>query len=332
MLLKLYRGIGPGSILMALISGILVWLYPMIHPLDPGELCGPEAMPLYNFFASLLVSSPKLAGFISLAFVLLIGFYLANFNTRLFFITERTLLPASLYIILSGFFVNLQGFVASLPAALLLMLSVDRLLAAYRKPGIAYSFFDSALILSIGSLFYFNLIWFYPIIIIGLLLIRTVNIREIVLSIFGLATPYIITYAVLYISGKDLYSFTDLILRNIVVESQAYLWSPLILTLFSLGSVILFFAFFHLAGLFNKKKIRTRKIFSILIWMLLFSLGIFFIVPSASIEVFYIVLIPYVFIVTHLIVFLREKKIANIVFAILFLAIAAVQILRLYSF
>jgi len=331
MLLRLYRGIGPGSIALALLSGILVWLYPFINPLSHEKLVSSEAMPLFNFFSDLFASKPQLAIFIAFALVLLIAFYLANFNTRLFFITERTLLPASLYIILSGFFVSLQGFVPAIPATLFLLISVDRLLAAYRKSGIAYSFFDSALLLSIGSLFYFNIIWYYPVIIIGLLLIRTYNLREIVLSIFGLLTPYIVTYAVLYISGKNLADFTMLIMQNITVESSSYNWSPLILVLFILGAIILVAGLIHLAALFNKKKIRTRKIFSILIWLLLFTLGIFFLLPSASIELYYIILIPYVFVVSHFIVFLRQKKIANIVFAILFLAVAAVQILRVYA-
>ena len=331
MLLKFYRGIGPGSILMAVISGFLIWLYPMIHPFSPEKLGVADAMPLFEFFSSLLVAKPKLATIIALILILIIAFYLTNFNTRLFFITERTLLPGTLYIILSGFFVSLQGFLPVLPAVLLLLMSLDRLLAAYRKSGIAYSFFDASLLLSLGSMFYFNLIWFFPVIIIGLLLLRTPSFREIALSVFGLITPYIVTYAILYIGGKDLSSFTGLIVRNIVVETLSYYWSPLVLTLFLLGTVILLIGIFHLAGLFNKKKIRTRKIFSILIWLLIFSVGIFFLVPSASIEIYYILLIPSVFVITHFIVFLKEKKIANIVFAIFVLGVTAVQILRIYA-
>ncbi len=77
--------------------------------------------------------------------------------------------------------------------AMFLMLAIRRIMDAYRDPGIAYNFFDAGILIGIGSLFYANLIWFGLLIIIGIALLRTGNIKEIAISVIGLITPYILT-------------------------------------------------------------------------------------------------------------------------------------------
>ena len=211
------------------------------------------------------------------------------------------------------------------------MFCIDRLLASYRRSGVAYNFFDASLMLSLASMFYFNIIWFFLVIIIGILLIRTFNLKEIFLSIFGLLTPYLVTIAIYYIGGKEISLLFDIIKSNIISEAPTYNWTQLIIILFSAGSLVVVISMVHLARIYNTKKIRSRKIFSILIWILVCCIAVFFIVPSASVELYYIILIPYVYIVSHFVIFVRNKKIANLIFAIIFLAIAAIQILRVVN-
>ena len=73
---------------------------------------------------------------------------------------------------------------------------------AYRIQGIAYNFFDAGILIGIGSLFYANLIWFGLLVIIGIALLRTGNIKEIAISFIGLLTPYIMTFGIYYVLGK----------------------------------------------------------------------------------------------------------------------------------
>ena len=204
-------------------------------------------------------------------------------------------------------------------------------MASYRKTGIAYNFFDASLILSVGSLFYFNIIWFYPVIIVGIILIRTFSLRELVLSFFGLIAPYLIVFAIYYVSGKDLSLFSEMIIDNIIVSAPKYYWSPLLITVLLTGIALFIISLSHLVSIFATKKIKTRKTFSLLIWIVIFAVAVYFIVPSASVELIYVVLIPFVYIISHFIVFVRNKKIANIVFAIIFLAILTIQILGIYN-
>ena len=90
-----------------------------------------------------------------------------------------------------------------IPASIFLMMAIMRIMDGYHKTGTAYNYFDAGLLISTGSLFYANLIWFGLLVIIGIALLRTGNLKEIVISIFGLLTPYLITFGLYYVaSGK----------------------------------------------------------------------------------------------------------------------------------
>ncbi len=100
--------------------------------------------------------------------VSLMAFLLVNFNTTVFFIHERTFLPALIYILFGGFFPDHQLLNPVLPASIFLMLAVMRIMESYHITGTAYSYFDAGILISTGSLFYANLIWFGLIVIIGI--------------------------------------------------------------------------------------------------------------------------------------------------------------------
>ncbi|HUS86179.1 MAG TPA: hypothetical protein VMW76_02980 [Bacteroidales bacterium] len=326
MLLKLYRGIGPGTGLIILITAVLIWIQDFIDPVTPGYYHDIDPMPLYELFLRLLSGRQLIVTMLIFIMVLIISAYLVRFNTRLFFINERTFLPASLYILLSGYLPGLQVCYPVVPAALFLLIALDRIISSYRKPGVAYNFFDAALLIGIGSMFYFNVIWFYLIVIIGILLIRTINMREITISLFGLITPYLVLYAYYYIAGKDINLLNKLLLSNITTIVPEYYWSPLLIILSILNSLILIIAMLHLWRGFNKKKVQSRKTFSILIWILLIATGVYLLVPTVSIEMMYIFLVPLVYIVTHFLIFLRNKKIANIIFVIILLSVIILNV------
>jgi hypothetical protein len=328
MLLKIYRGIGPGTIMVIIISLVLVWLQPLLNPAQPPLYHNDNPAPLFSLLISLFDGRP-LAGIIfSMMLVLTIGIYLVNFNTRLFFINERTFLPASLYILLSGYIYSNQVLNPVLPASLLLLISIDRLIVSYRKPGIAYNLFDASLIIGITTLIYTNIIWFYLLILIGIIKFRSFNFREILISFIGLITPFIILYAFYYFTGRDIIWLNYFFLNSIITNVPEYYWSNEFIIISSINLVIFLVSLLHLWSIFNTKKIRSRKIFSLFTWMLILTLGIYFLVPSASVGLMYICLIPFVYFLTHYLVMMKNKKIANYLFAIIFLSVLFMQLNR----
>ncbi|MGM0464551.1 MAG: hypothetical protein ACQEQW_07820 [Bacteroidota bacterium] len=326
MLLKIYRGIGPGTILVILISLVLVWLQALINPSAPAMYHDNNPAPLYSLLLSLFEGRPLAGTVFSMILVMLISIYLVNFNTRLFFINERTFLPASLYVLMSGYITTNQVLNPVLPASLLLLLSFDRLIVSYRKPGIAYNLFDASLLTGVAALLYTNMIWFFLLIIIGISIFRSFNLREIFIALSGLLTPVVILYSVYYLTGRDILWLNSFFIDSIITDVADYYWSPEFIIISAVNLLIFLVSLLHLWSIFNTKKVRSRKIFSLFTWMLLLTAGIYFLIPSTSVELMYIFIIPLVYILTHHLVMIKNKKIANYIFAIIFLSVLFMQL------
>jgi len=134
MLLKLFKGTGPGVIFLIFITFGLLWISAFLDPRLPGlYVFETRPMPLYSVIKFLLGSHPLAgvmfsAGILSVMLVLLV-----NFNTSVFFINERTFLPAVFYVLFCAIFPGNQVLNPVLPASLFLMLAVRRIMDSYRK-------------------------------------------------------------------------------------------------------------------------------------------------------------------------------------------------------
>jgi hypothetical protein len=228
--------------------------------------------------------------------------------------------------LLSGFFKPLQTLNPVYPATLLVIIAIDRIVGSYRKQGVAYNFFDASLMIGMASLIYFNSIWLFLGVLAGIALLRTFNLRELILSIAGLITPYIIMVVWYYLAGRDINMLIETIGANISEPAPNYYWSSEMIILSSVVGLTSLVALIHLLSVFNTKKVRSRKTFSLLIWILIIAFLTYIIVPSVSVEAFHILLIPVSYFLTHYLVFKRNKKIANVIFAILFIVVVIVQL------
>jgi uncharacterized membrane protein YuzA (DUF378 family) len=239
---------------------------------------------------------------------------------------ERTFLPALIYILLSGLFPQYQLLNPAIFAAFFLMLAIRRIMETYRVPGTAYNFFDAGILIGIGSLFYASLIWFGLLIIIGIALLRTWNIKEIAISVVGLATPYILTFGVYYVLGKDLNRLLSLLEYNLFSKTAIYAVTRLTAVALILIGLATLVAFIYLLKSMNTKKIKSRKTFSLLLWAFFISMAIYIILPSVSVEIVWLTGIPASYVLAHYFVFVKKKLVPEIFFSVLFILIVLIQI------
>jgi hypothetical protein len=332
MILKLFRGTGPGVVLIILLSAAGVWMSAFLHPLYASSaLYDVNPMPLYGLLKSLLGKSAIAGVLFSFALLLVISFFLVNFNTSVFFINERTFLPAAIYILFSGFFPEYQILNPVFPAVFLLLIAVRRMMDAYRKNGIAYNFFDAAILISTGCLFYANMIWFGLLTIIGIAILRTGNVKEILLAILGLAVPLIITAGVWYVSGKDMSQLLEIADHNLFERAGSYNFSRVSITGLVIIGLCSLISLSFLLSVLNSKKIKSRKTFTELIWILVISLTVFFALPSASVEIVYIISVPLSYFLAHYFVFSRKKVVPEILFTLLFIIVIVLQVIHITS-
>jgi hypothetical protein len=330
MLLRLFKGTGPGILLLIIITLAAIWIKAFINPaLDTVSNFETDPMPLYRFL-KMAVGGYPLAGVVfSFLVVSFMAFLLVNFNTRTVFINERTFLPALIYILSGGFFPQCQLLNPVLPASIFLVLAIIRIADSYHEQGIAYNFFDAGLLISTGSLFYANLIWFGLLIIVGIALLRTGNFKEIVISVIGLVTPYLIVLGLYYVSGKDLMTLLVTIANNLFSRSAVIHFSGLTIVSLIFTGIVILASFAYLIKLMSSKKIKSRKTFSLLIWVFLISAGIYIFLPSVSVEIVWIICIPISYFLTHYFVFLKMRLVPGIIFSLLFLLVFLIQLLYL---
>jgi len=211
----------------------------------------------------------------------------------------------------------------------LLLIAVRRVMDSYRKNGLAYNFFDAAFLISTGSLFYANMIWFGLLIIIGIVILRTGNVKEIILAIFGLLTPLIITAGVWYVSGRDLFQLIQIANQNWFDEAGSYAFSRVSVTGLVIIGLTGLISLSFLMTVINSKKIKSRKTFTTLIWILVISISVYFALPSVSGEIVYIISVPLSYIMAHYFVFSRKKIMPEVLFTLIFIIVIVLQVIYL---
>ncbi len=328
MFLRRFKGTGPDVIALIFIILILLWLGSILHPGKPSSLgFDVEPMPLFGLLSNIIGQNPLINVLVTFLLVLLIAFLLVNFNTSGFFISERTFLPALFYVLFSGLFPEQQRLNPALPAAIFLVFAIRKIMDSYKIQYTAFSFFDAALLISTGSLFYAPFIWFGLLLIIGIAILRTGNIKEIIISLLGLITPWFITFGFYYV-GNGTGSLLSAIKYNLYGESPDLSFSGIEIAVLIVLGIITLPSILFLFSVINNKKIKSRKTFRLLMWALLISAGIFFLVRPVSLEIFWLAGITVSYLMSHYFVFRNMRLIPEILFSLLFVLVATMQIVN----
>lgn len=332
MMLKIFKGTGPGVIFLIAVTMVCVWISAFVYPGLPGrELYETSPMPLYALVKLITGSHPLPGVIISFLILTIIMFLLVNFNTSVFFINERTFVPALMYILISGIFPQYQLINPIFPAVLFLIMAIRRIMDSYRKPGIAFNYFDAGILISTGSLFYANLIWYGLIVFIGIILLRTGNLKEIFISILGLITPFLIVTGIYYVFNMDIPAFFEDIKVNLFNERPSFTVNRItVIVIIYIGLCTIVSMVFLIRSM-SSKKIRSRKTFYLLFWILIISLILFFVVPSVSAEMIFIAGIPVSYFLVHFFIFAKRKTLIEVIFSLLIVFILLIQVLYLFG-
>ncbi|HPT22292.1 MAG TPA: DUF6427 family protein [Bacteroidales bacterium] len=327
MLLRLFKGTGPGVILLIIITLAVVWIGTFLSvpagvvPADPAN-----QMPLYGLLLRVIGDNPYPGVIFSFSMAAVMSLIITHFNTTIFFINERTYLPALIYILFGGILPQYQLLNPVLPASFFLMMALMKVMSCYRKQGLAYSFFDAGLLIGTGSLFYADLIWYGLLLLIGIAILRTFNIGEIIISLLGLITPYIITFGLYYVMGKDIIALLSLVISNLFDKPETYVFSRMAIVSLAFACIIMIVSLIYLSMLMSTKKIQSRKTFFLLMWVFLISLGIYFALPSATAGIIWLISIPASYFMTHYFVFVKKKLVPEIFFSVFFILVLLIQI------
>lgn len=327
MFLRKFKSTTPDVMVLIIIITFLIWLRPIMHPGIPSSLdFDLRPMPLFSLLLHLTGKVPLIGVLFTLIILLLSASLLVNFNTSEFFLNERTFLPALFFVLISGLFPVQQVLNPALPGAVFLILAIRRIMDSYKVRYVAYSFFDAGLLISTGSLFYAPFIWYGLLLVVGLALLRTGNLKEIIFSALGIITPWFIISGLYYVAGDDPFSvFSDLTYNLYTKREGAGLPVPDLIAVVATGFILLI-STLDLFSTINTNKIKSRKTFSLLLWALFITAGLYVALPAVSIEAFWLAAVPASYLLTHFFINTRRKFISELWFSVLLVSVLAVQI------
>jgi hypothetical protein len=98
-----------------------------------------------------------------------------------------------------------------------------------------------------------------------------------------------------------------------------------IVALVILGAITLM-CVVYLFSVINTKKIKSRKTFRLLIWSFLIASGVSLLIHPLSGEIFWLAGVTVAYLISHYLVFARKRKITEIVFLLIIVMAAALQI------
>lgn len=327
MFLRKLKETRPENIVLIIVIAILIWAISFINPVTHGLMNdSATSMPLYSILERITGGVPFVGVIVSFFIVLLVSYLMIDFNTSEIFMGERTFLPGLLYILLTGLFPNLRMLNPVLPAAPFLILAVRKIIDTYKVNGTAYNFFDAGLLIGTGSLFYSGFIWYGLMLFIGMIIIRSVNLREFIISVAGLAAPLFIAFGIMYLSDADLAAMTDGIRNDMFTGRPVYANTIVLRIILALLSVILLIGIASLVSRMNTQKIKARKTFILLFWIFFISILLLFIFRSVSLEIFWFAGIPAGYFISYFILHSRNKTMPGIVLGLILLMAAFVQL------
>ncbi|MEI7830449.1 MAG: DUF6427 family protein [Prolixibacteraceae bacterium] len=299
MFLRLFNSKNVYSAVLIPIVAILFWIEPLKVPVSLALMPGEGMMPLYTLVIQLFSGVtiwPIVAGFVM---VLLNALILSLLSYEFQFLQHRTFLPGILYISIVSSFESLETFHPVYPATFFVLLSVYFIFSTYHRKYEISSTFNASFLLSIGSLFYLPVLVLVPLIWISIFVLqKSDNWRLLVIPLIGISLPWLLTWAILYVFGKD-QTFISSILAGIKSINNQFIFdigfliiSCFIFLLSALGSI-------SLINSVSIRKMSTRKYFIILYWMTGLCIPSILLFPSTGLGIIAISTVPVAFLIAH---------------------------------
>jgi hypothetical protein len=211
-------------------------------------------------------------------------------------------------------------------SVIFLIIAVFKIFDSFKKEGLSYNFFDAALLLSVGSMFYFNMIFLIVIIWIALITLRPFIWREWIFTLIGLLIPYLILFFYYYMMDLDIKSLLGTYKSYFLYKryDMNFNLSYNLLAFYYL--LMLIVSSIYMIKVYPVKKIYARKFFMFFLWLFIVAITNYFIIPSAGYEMIIITSLSISFLLAHFFVNVRPNWINSLLFDMFFVLLIYLRI------
>lgn len=294
-MLRFFNGNSIGVLVLLALIPILIWIPDFLKavPLDQTLTGTVPAL----WIASFNAHYRALSMLIALLIILINAFLLIQLNTIHIFIPVRTQLPALFYIVLTAGFNPTHQLTPALVDSLLVIIILYRLFATYKIDGPSVNFLDTGFLIAVASMIYFPAILMFLFLLVSLVMLRPLNWREWVYVFLGLMLPYLFVLSGYYVAGVPIKEFFPGFGGLFQHHKQTYSIIQLVGWLFVAGMMI--YASYFLASAIDNMKIHGRKIFMLFLWLFLFAVIIYLVIPGVGMDIVSIAAIPLSYLFSH---------------------------------
>jgi hypothetical protein len=261
----------------------------------------------------------------ALILILVNAFLLVLLNRIHNFIPVRTQLPAFFYVLLVACFNPVHQLTAALPASSLVILVLYRVITTYKSDGISYNFLDAGFLIALASLIYFPALFFFLMLLAGLILFRRFNWREWAYAFIGLGLPYLFLFSGYYLAGVPASAYFPgmhgLFSRNNQIFNliQWLGWGFIV--------IMLGYGSYFMIATIDSMKIHGRIIFLFFLWLFVASVVIYAAIPGTGSEMLSFASVPVAFLFSHYFHKCKKDWINEVIFSLYLLLIILLRIL-----
>jgi hypothetical protein len=310
MLLNAFRAKNQWVVILVPLLGLVWWIPAFLGEEHVPFLFDIAPLPLQEILLSWTDKVPLVS--VLLAFLVLVGagFMLVQINTRYMLVRNRTYLPALFFVIIGSSIGGLQRVNPVFFAVFFMILGLFSLINSQRHERLSYEIFNASFLFGMAALFYPFALFFLVLIWIALVILRPLFWREWFFSISGFLTPFILFTGFDFLVTGNLSAYIDAY-KDVFYSSYDY---PFYDAKHHVFFVYLFFTIFlaslHMIQVYPTRKILPRKVFLLFFWFFLLTLGVYFSLPMASVELILILAVPVSFLLANYFDEVRRVKVA----------------------
>lgn len=312
MFLKYFRSNNLSLFFVNPILLLLAWIPAFTGSTEP-------VVPLYttgitdSYFLEFAGRFPLMSGLIAIIIIAINGLLLVELNAQYFFIPVRGLLPGLIYALICSAIPELSNLTPALVSSTLVIIVLYRVLATFRQENLSYNYFDAGILIAAAGILYMPALFFYSVLLIALGILRPYQWREWAFTLIGFTVPFIFLFSYFYLTDRSIQmlaeGFTGLFNRSGNEELSPFFGGFMLI----LGIIILTGSA-YIIRIIGLMKIQSRKFFMIFLWIFIFSLLIYFVIPKVSYEMIYFIAIPVAFLAGNYFMQCRITWINNILF------------------
>lgn len=259
----------------ALVLGPLVvlglWIRYFVVEITHITVLDNPSMPFWDFLVEpYLGYSAFTAALGSYVLVLITGLSVNRMVVRYGMLRHQSTMVLIMYGLLSSAFLSVQKLSPVWFFVFFFVLGLERLFSGVQKRNATANCFDAAFLLGIGSLFYAKGVFFFPLILIAMGVLRLANLKSVVASVLGLLLPFILSFAWYFYWNKG-FVFFEVLSENLVANPGQYnhgIYSRIYMGLIILITGLSILATVRQMGL---QKIIVRRYHRIFIWVILLT-------------------------------------------------------------